>query len=122
MTLADAAWTLVFFVLLVLLMGGGMFVAAAYLTPAVLGSPNGLPREGSAKVAEFVFLFAGMAVGIGLALGAICFLSRNYVSTATHQRWALQLENAASELSPPVRALSRFLMRCMQPRGGANAL
>jgi Ni,Fe-hydrogenase I cytochrome b subunit len=122
MTLSDVAWSLVFLALLIVCMVGGMFAGAAYVTPAVLGSANVLPRQGFAKLVEVVGLFGGMAGGIGLALLVICLISRRFISLATHQRWTAQLENGAPALNPLGLKLSRFLMKYMQPRQRGNAL
>jgi len=122
LTVTDIAWSVLFLVLLLVLMGGAMFIAAAYVTPALLGSPNYVPREGMVKVTEAAVLFGGMGVGIAAALAAIAVLSRRFVSMATHQRWVLQLEGGAAPLSPLVRWLSRRLAKHMQPRKGPNAL
>jgi hypothetical protein len=122
MTLGDFVWSLAFLALLITCMVSGMIAGAAYFTPAVLGSANVLPRQGFAKVVEVASLFGGMAGGIGLALVVISFISRRFISLATHQRWAAQLENGAPELNPLVLKLSRFLMKYMQPRRRGNAL
>jgi len=93
------------------LTGGSMFLAAAFLTPAVLGSPNSVPRHGLEAFVEFALLFGGMGVGMLVALLVFFFLTRRFLGAEARQRWQLQFEGGAASMSPLHRALDRFVMK-----------
>jgi len=95
-----------------------MFVAAAYVTPAVLGSSNAAPRQGIEKVVEGLLLFGGMAFGFVLAIIAIAFATRRLVDSRTFDRWSAQIENP--ELLPLYRKLGALILKILRP--ATNAL
>ena len=119
MTASDIGWIILFMALFLPSMAIGMFVFAAYLTPAVLGSPNSVPREGVEMLVEFVLLFSGMALGMIVAVLIFCRLTRHFLSSSSYERWILQFENGAVHLPlPPIQlALGRYLMKFIKPKG-----
>jgi len=114
-TIRDKLWTALFCLIQVVGIGGGMFIFAAYLTPAMLQSPNSVPRQGQDKLVEAVMLFGGMGVGILLSLGVIIFISRRMVSEATHRRWDEQFERSSSQMPPLFRKFIARLNSLMRP-------
>src|SRR5882762_3322780 len=92
-TATDNRWAVFALFVIVLCVGGCIFVAAAYVTPAVLGSSNAAPRQGIEKVVEGLLLFGGMAFGLVLAIVAIAFATRRLVDSQTFDRWSAQIEN-----------------------------
>jgi hypothetical protein len=111
MTVGDVGWTLLFLALLLPLMSGAMILAVAYLTPAILGSPNSLPRQGLEALVEFALLFGGMGVGMLVSLLLFFFLTCRFLGAETRLRWQLQFEGGAANMSPLHRALGRFVMK-----------
>ena len=119
---SDIGWCLLFIALFLPLMGGSMFIGAAYLTPAVLGTPNSVPRQGVEKLVEFGFLFGSMAFGMCIAIIIFCFLTRQYLSVESYERWVRQFESGATKFSRAQLALGRYLLKRMQPHNRGNAL
>jgi uncharacterized membrane protein YjgN (DUF898 family) len=119
---ADIGWLALFMVLFLPCISIGMFVFAAYLTPALLGSPNSLPRQGADSAIEFLMLFAGLALGMLVAIGIFCAFARSFLSEASHQRWAAQLENGQAHFSAVQLVIGRHVIRLTKPRGRSNAL
>ncbi len=115
-THSDVGWVALFMALLLSLSFGGMFFGAAYVTPAVLGSPNSMPRHGIGAFVEIAILFCGMLFGMVAALGIFGFLTRRFLSRESYQRWALQFENGASKLPRFQVQLGRHIIKHMRPR------
>ena len=86
-----------------------MFAAAAYLTPALVGSSHGLPRHGTAKVVEFVCLFGGLGFGflVGNRLAALG--NRTLLSPATYLEWSSQFEASIAHLPHYAKRIARAL-------------
>jgi len=121
-TASDIGWMVLFMVLFLLSVVGGMLIFSAYLTPAVLGTPNSVPRVGLEKLVEFVLLFGGMALSMGAALLVFCLLARRFLSSSSYERWALQLENGADRFHPIQLSVARHVMNFIKPGGQSNAL
>lgn len=116
MTASDVGWTLLFMALFLPLTASTMLAAATLLTPAVLGSPNSMPRHGAEQFVEAAFLFGGMAFGMCLAITIFAILARHFLSKESYQRWVLQFENGAPKLSPLHRGLGYFLLKYIRPK------
>jgi hypothetical protein len=116
MTANDFGWALLFMVLFLPLTAGAMLVSAIFLTPAVLGSPNSMPRHGVEKFVEAALLFGGMAFGMCLAILIFAILVRQFLSRESFQRWVLQFENGAPKLPPLHRTLGRLIIKYIRPK------
>jgi uncharacterized membrane protein YjgN (DUF898 family) len=121
-TATDGAWVMLFMALFLPCIVAGMFVAAAYIEPAVLGTPNSVERHGVEKVIDFALLFGGFLIGGTIAMAVFCFFTRRYVSADAHQRWSLQLENGRSKLPGYQIAFARFLLKLMRPNSSGHTV
>ena len=122
MTANDIGWTLLFITLFLPLTLGGMFVAGAYIAPTVLGSPNSVPRYGFEMFIELGLLFGGMIFGMCTAVIIFSFLTRNFLSRESHQRWVLQLKENEHGLPSWYLNLALSLLKYLQPQSQDNAL
>jgi hypothetical protein len=112
----DLPWLVVTLVTCLVLMIGSMFLAAAYLTPWLLGVPNNAPRQGLAKIVEPLVLFGGIVFGAACAIGLLSLLWRNFLPQETYDRWAQQFQAQASLMPWPVRKVGECLLRLTRRR------
>jgi hypothetical protein len=120
-TPTDGLWVLALSAVLVVAVAVAMFVAGAYVTPAVLGTPNSVPREGLEKAAEAAILFAGMFFGLAVALAMMVIAARWFMAAETYARWQEQHEHSNLPRFPKV--LSALFLRAIRPASRSdNAL
>ena len=116
MTSVDVAWAALIIVVLVVCGGGLMFVSAAYIAPAVIGSPNYVPRHGFNSFLDFAIVFVGLLVGNVLALVILSALTRRLLPATAHRRWEQQLANGRDKMAPWMYRFAEMIARLLKPR------
>jgi MFS family permease len=90
LTAFDKLWLLALIVVTLFCGIVGACLPIVYLIPS-----SELPAAGrNFSLAQTTLCLGGMALGYALALGLFGFLSRRFLSAATHQRWADYLGGA----------------------------
>lgn len=115
-TTTDKFWYLVMTVCLFVGMFGTMFVSAAFLTPLVLGVPNYAPRNSTMKVIEFIMLFGGLGFGTLLGFIGMSFISRRFISSATHSVWAQAFDAQTANFPALLKKVLNYGRQFMLPR------
>jgi hypothetical protein len=110
---ADKFWYSIAILWLLVSMFGTMFVSAAYLTPIVRGVPN---TRHSGGAVELVMLFGGLGLGWVIGFVGASFISRRFISAASHSNWAKSLESSTLNRSPLLRKIARYYYGCLLPR------
>ena len=116
MTSTDVLWTVVLLAVLIVCGFGLMFIAAAYITPTVLGSPNSVPRHGYAAVAEFGIMFGGLIAGDIVGLAILGVVTRRLLPASVHRRWAAQFVNGKEKMPPLLYGFGTLIVRVLRPR------
>jgi hypothetical protein len=111
---ADKFWYSIGIFWLLVSMCGTMFVSAAFLTPIVRGVPN--TRHSGGTVVELVMLFGGLGLGMIIGFVGVSFISRRFISAASHSNWAKSLETSTMNRSPLLRKIARYYYACLLPR------
>src|SRR5687768_7099048 len=111
----DKLWSVLFGLIVVVVGPGCMFLAAAYLTPALVGPPIGGSRHGIAALVEFVALFCGLFVGLFVATQIIASLTRRYADAATQARWEQDFQQSIASAPAPLRHFMQFINRLARP-------
>ena len=111
----DKLWSLLFSLIIVVVGPGSMFLAAAYLTPALVGPPVDGSRHGAAQIVEFVTLFGGLFVGLLIAARICAFLTKRFVEAATSTRWDQQFQQSIASMPIPLRVAMQFISRLARP-------
>ena len=109
----DKLWALAFGAVLLIFGPGAMFVAAAYVTPALLGTPNSAPRQGLQTLAEGAILFGGLFLGMAVAFGIMIVAARCFMTAETYNRWQKQDEDP--DLPRIHKVFSVFFLRAIRP-------
>lgn len=114
-TFADKLWYLAALAWLFVWMIGSMFVSAAFLTPLVLGVSNCAPRDSVGKIIEPGVVFGGLGVGILIGFAGVSFVSRRFMSSATHRNWAERFRASTVHRSPLLRRLAFYYYKFLLP-------
>jgi hypothetical protein len=89
LTAFDKLWWVAFTVVSLVCMTAGACAPLIYFI-----SPEALPARGyNYSVGQAMLCLGGMALGYAASLTLFAFISRYFVSAATHQRWAESLDN-----------------------------
>jgi len=87
LTTLDKFWWVILTVAVILCGIAGAFSVLIYFI-----APNDLPLPGhNFSLGQALLVLGGMALGYATALAVFAFISRRFVSPATHQRWAESL-------------------------------
>jgi hypothetical protein len=114
-TVGDKLWYLAATSWLIVCMFGTMFISAAFLTPLVLGVSNCTPRDSVGKIVEPVMLFGGLGIGIIIGFAGVGFISRRFISSATHGNWAKDFEASTVNRSPLLGKFARYYYEFLLP-------
>jgi uncharacterized membrane protein len=113
---SNVVWMFIFMALLPPCMAGCLFIAAAYVVPAVLHSPISTPRNGMESLVQFMLLFGGMAFGVVVAIAIFGLLTYHLLSAATYRRWVLQFQKSAPRMPRWLLVVGRYLIKALKPR------
>jgi hypothetical protein len=107
LTTLDKLWCTVFTVVTVACVTAGACLSIIYLIP-----PQELPTPGhNYTFKQGTLCLGGMALGLAASLTVFGFLSRHFVSAATHQRWAEVLaDNSYVYRAPGLAKLVRWAL------------
>ncbi len=72
------------------------------------------------KLIEPALLVAGMAVGIGVGLWGVSLISQNFLSSATHQKLAEDMQTSVLNSSRPLGWIVRRYYGLLLPARGAE--
>ena len=99
---------------------GAMFVMAAFVEPDVLSALGYSRKDPAVKLIEPALLFAGMAVGICMGLWGVSLISRNFLSSATHQKLAEDMQTSVLNSSRPLGWIVRRYYGLLLPARGVE--
>ncbi len=99
---------------------GAMFVSAAFVEPSVLSALGYGRKDPAVKLIEPSLLFGGMAVGIGVGLWGVSLISRNFLSSVTHQKLAEDMQTSVLNGPRPLGWIVRRYYGLLLPVRGAE--
>ena len=111
-TTTDFRWLIAFLVVMITCVGGSMFIAGAYVMPAILGHLTSDPLQGTQRIVELVAIFGAMALGLLITFVIITFAARRLIDTETFNRWQLQTENA--QTPRPYKLIAALFLRAVR--------
>lgn len=97
-------------------MGLCMFIAADYITPLLLHTPNSIARHGFASFLELAILMGGFTLGVFISIAVFAMLTRLFLSAKDHQRWVAQFENGKARLPFLTRKIGALVIKVCAPR------
>jgi hypothetical protein len=116
LTQTDLAWSVFSGAVMLSFMSIGMFVAAAYLTPAVLHMANCAPHSEKQNLIEFLLLMGGAVTADLVALLIIRYSIRFFMSPETYSRWVQLYFASRSQVPWLYRKGSDLCFSIMMPR------
>src|SRR6266446_1778382 len=111
LTAFDKLWVLLSTVVSLVCMIAGACLPIMYLIP-----PEKLPAAGqNYSFGQVTLCLGGMALGVAASLSLFGFVSRRFVSAATHQRWAESL-GSNTYLQRRTPGLAKLIRWALIPR------
>lgn len=115
-TAADKLWFVAAMSWLFFCMFGTMFISAAFLTPLVLCELNWAPGDSIEKIIVLLMLFGGLGLGTVFGFIGASFISRRFISSATHSNWVKDFEASTMNRSRFLRKVARYYYGFLLPR------
>jgi hypothetical protein len=107
-TVTNKIWWTVAALWIGICMSGAMFVAGAFAEPVVLSVLGYGRKDPAVKLVEPILVFGGMATGVCVGIWGAGVISRNLLSSATHQNMTEAMQASSLNRS---RALAWIVRR-----------
>ena len=119
--LSDIAWSILFVAIIIICIAISVFSFAAYLTPVAFQAANCAPQDTLSTFISLSVIMCGLFFGAGIALMIIGFISRQFINSATYDRWVAGFDIAKPKMPKTHQKLGEYITKITKPNGYAKS-